>query len=140
MGFNSTGLYNAIKAIFSSYPETGDAAADGLRDAIVDNFDSDSGWIDLTLAGTWVWYGTGWAQPQYKKIGNRVYVRGLIKDGAATTLFTFPEDARPAATQGFPTYAGATIGLISVPSTGIVTINSLRSYVYLDSISFEVAP
>lgn len=44
----------------------------------------DTGWIDATLIGTWQWYGNAPVQTQakagYRKIGNRVQLRGTIKN------------------------------------------------------------
>lgn len=57
---------------------------------------TDSGWLDMTLAEGWtIPYATD--KPQYRKIGNRVYLRGLV-NGAKTagmTIATLPTGYRP---------------------------------------------
>jgi hypothetical protein len=54
---------------------------------------ADSGWIAPTLQNGWVDFGTGFATAGYRKIGNQVMLRGVIKGGTTTintVLFTLP--------------------------------------------------
>ena len=55
----------------------------------------DSGWINIEpLIGT---KSTGYYAPQYRKIGNIVYLSGVINGitQRASTIFTLPEGFRP---------------------------------------------
>lgn len=57
---------------------------------------SDSGWIDLALSNGVLPYTTG-NRPQYRKIGNKVYMKGAVKNAltAETVIGTLPEGFRP---------------------------------------------
>lgn len=56
----------------------------------------DSGWIDLTLTNGAIAYSTT-QQPQYRKIGNHIYIRGVLKNVTTfpTTIAQLPEGFRP---------------------------------------------
>lgn len=56
----------------------------------------DTGWIDLTLSSGWTFQYSG-DKPQYRRIGNIVYLRGLIDatSAAAGTIATLPAGFRP---------------------------------------------
>lgn len=57
---------------------------------------ADSGWVGMTLAGTWAYYGAPFATPAYRKIGQQVFLKGLVKDGTpGTTISTLPVGYRP---------------------------------------------
>lgn len=63
---------------------------------------ADSGWIAPTLLNSWVNFGSTFDTAAYRKIGEVVYVRGLIKSGtttSGTTIFTLPSGYRPSATR-----------------------------------------
>lgn len=57
---------------------------------------TDSGWIDLPLNEGIVAYDAN-SVPQYRKIGNKVYLRGGVKgvDTDYTVIGTLPEGYRP---------------------------------------------
>lgn len=57
---------------------------------------SDSGWIDLTLLNGVQAYNENQV-PQYRKIGNRVYLRGVFKNVTTfpTNIAQLPVDFRP---------------------------------------------
>lgn len=57
---------------------------------------TDSGWLDITLSGNVQAYSSG-TQPQYRKIGNVVYLRGAVKNitAANTTIGVLPTGYRP---------------------------------------------
>jgi len=55
-------------------------------------------WRALTLQNTWERQGTAWQAPQYRRIGQTVYVRGLIKGttiAAQTVIANLPVGFRP---------------------------------------------
>lgn len=56
----------------------------------------DSGWVDITMSGEVQAYSSG-TQPQYRKIGNVVYLRGAVKNitAANTTIGVLPTGCRP---------------------------------------------
>jgi len=54
-------------------------------------------WHSLSYSNGWVEYGTGWPA-RYTKIGDVVYIKGLIKSGTytdSTVMFTLPIGYRP---------------------------------------------
>lgn len=69
----------------------------------------DSGWIDLVLTNGAVAYSTA-QKPQYRKIGNVVYIRGVFKGvvSTPTTISQLPEGYRPAMKVIFPQMATGT--------------------------------
>ncbi len=75
-------------------------------------------WIAPTLQNGWVSYGL--QAPQYRMVGDIVYLRGAIKNGSAwgTIAFTLPAGYWPPATL----YAST---LSAGPSLGYFTVNTL---------------
>jgi hypothetical protein len=64
----------------------------------------DSGWINMTLTNGFAAYGSPYATPSYRKIGSRVYLRGLADLGTITTaIATLPVGYRPVAQEMFAT-------------------------------------
>ena len=59
---------------------------------------SDTGWTDLTLNTNWANLGGDYPNAQYKKIGNQVFLRGLVKNTTNNTtllIATLPSSYRP---------------------------------------------
>jgi len=59
---------------------------------------TDTGWIVPTLTGGWADYGSPYSPAAYRRVGKRVYLRGLVKDGSfgsANPIFTLPAGFRP---------------------------------------------
>lgn len=57
---------------------------------------ADSGWVNLTMAGSWAHYGAPFPTPQCRKIGSLVVVKGLVRNGTpGTTIATLPVGFRP---------------------------------------------
>lgn len=48
----------------------------------------DTGWKDLTLSNGWTNYGAPYAPAQARRVGNQVYLRGLIKAGTVGVAVT----------------------------------------------------
>ena len=64
----------------------------------ISTYVSPSAWTALPLFGAWVAYGAPYQVPQYRKRGDIVEVRGLIKNGViGTQAFTLPAGFRPPA-------------------------------------------
>jgi hypothetical protein len=61
---------------------------------------SPSPWVNLSLATGWTAYGGGFLTPGYRKIGDLVYLRGLLNAGVGVTtlMATLPAGFRPTAT------------------------------------------
>jgi hypothetical protein len=73
----------------------GDLVVDGTGKATIGG---DTGWVPITLfANLWENYGGTWATVAYRKVGSRVFLRGLIRPpGNVTgTMFTLPSGFRP---------------------------------------------
>ena len=56
----------------------------------------DTGWLTPSFASPWTNYGSPYANAAYRRIGKRVYLRGLVKGTGATTgvIFTLPAGFR----------------------------------------------
>lgn len=90
--------------------------------------DGDTGWVDLTLEGSWtVWSFDGVAQtPQCRRIGNHVYVRGAVACesistslGVHKTFAYLPAGFRPQRNVFRETTgSGLTVSRIETDSTG----------------------
>lgn len=58
---------------------------------------ADTGWIDANLENGWENLEGGYPPVGFRRVGDRVHLRGAVKKGGttATTLFTLPEGFRP---------------------------------------------
>jgi hypothetical protein len=65
------------------------------------NLADSGGWTAPSLLNGWINYGSPAQITQYRKIGNRVDIRGGIKTGTANLIFSLPAGFRPAYDQ-FP--------------------------------------
>lgn len=124
-----------------------DVAADSTTECQVDA--PSFFWTAPTLLNSWVDYdttnfaATGWTEDHQ----NFVHLRGLLKDGTATSgtvLFALPSGARPAKRLLFPCVSATTPGTtwancrVDVNPDGNVTIvNGGNVFLSLDGIEFE---
>ena len=108
--------------------------------------DKDTGWIDLSLTTGWSYqYATDKAQ--YRKIGNVVYLRGLITGtaDAGTTIATLPEGYRPIGY--FERFSCALNNSesvnIQINANGVINDfqkeSSSRTFISLSGISFPIS-
>ena len=91
-------------------------------------------WTAVVFENSWVDFGAGWQEAQYRKVGDEVRLRGRIKDGTLdVAAFTLPAGFRPPTSEMF--------GLVSVDAAGVVTVLTPSSNVSvsLSGISFSVA-
>lgn len=99
--------------------------------------------LPLNTAASWADYGSYWGVAQYKKAGDIVRLRGLVKRtaGADAVIGTLPSGARPSAHEIFPVTTSSGLGEITIaPSTGEMTLRSGSvTYVSLAAISFSTA-
>jgi hypothetical protein len=57
-----------------------------------------TGWMPATLNNSWINYGTPYQQAEYRRVGDEVQVRGLIKSGSSgVSVLTLPVGFRPPA-------------------------------------------
>jgi hypothetical protein len=77
-------------------------------------------WTAPTLLNGWVNYGGEWATAAYRKVGDIVYIRGLVKDGSVPAdIFVLPTGYRPPAGVLFAVDTG-TPGRLDVHADGRV--------------------
>lgn len=99
----------------------------------------DSGWISVTFENSWVDYGSGFEPCAYRKIGDEVFLKGLMKSGTVgASAFTLPPGYRPAASNIFAIQATEVGKRIDIGVTGAVIIaaGATNSYVSISGISF----
>lgn len=95
----------------------------------------DNGWVD---------FGSTFPDASYRKEGNWVYLRGMIKDGttgtSVGTAFTLPVGYRPPADLKFPVMSNGALGHIQIRPAGYVVVLSPsdNTYVDLSGIAFRV--
>ncbi len=101
----------------------------------------------IGFQNSWVDSGvSGYALARYKKVGNIVYLGGVIKDGASASIaFQLPSGYRPTYVQEAITavegITGANAaGNFTVDNNGQVTLTypSTRSYIVLDNMFFHL--
>ena len=104
-------------------------AGSTLTAAQMNQIGQDSDWITVgTFTNSWV---AGSRAPQYRKVGTRVTIIGIIQ-----SAFTLPAAYRPTSNVVFPTCSNAGVSnTIQVGSDGKITPNG-TSTTALDSISF----
>lgn len=102
-------------------------------------------WRAPTLQNSWVPYNTenvAWNQPGYKREGNRVQLRGLIKAGSTTTdtlLFNLPQYFRPSHQYHLATVANNAFGALGVGANGNVVYKAGSNVWFsLDGANFPV--
>ena len=117
-----------------------DALSAGQGKVLADR-NTDSGWIAVTsFSASWVNFGSIYQDAAYRKIGNQVFLRGLVKDGTiGSAIFTLPTGYRPADTVLMSTISNNAAGRVDVASTGNVACTlGNNSYVTLDNLSFFI--
>ena len=114
-------------------------------------------WIAPTLLNGWANLGAPWQVAQYRKVGDIVYLRGVITNptpvatNASSGMFTLPTGFRPANYEiASANCAGASgygaIGRVNMTSAGAVEIVNSggaaapHSYTSLSGIQFSVTP
>lgn len=79
-------------------------------------------WTAVTFTGAWVNYGAPYQVAQYRKVGDEIQVRGLIKSGVSgTAAFTLPAGFRPLADYVLPSNAAGAYASLTVKADGTVT-------------------
>lgn len=99
------------------------------------------GWITPTYLGTWVSYGAGFADAQYRRTSEGIVVlRGLIKSGTiGTSAFTLPVGYRPAFNTLFLSATSTGTGRLEVTSAGsVIPTNGSDVWFSLDNTVFRI--
>lgn len=95
-------------------------------------------WTGFTFANSWVNFDA--THPaQYRKVGDGVELRGLVKNGTpGATITTLPAGNRPnQADETFPVLSNGIFAYLSVTSAGVITSTGSNVYIYLDGIRFS---
>jgi hypothetical protein len=101
---------------------------------------SATGWNNMTLTNSWVWYGTIYATAQYKKstTDNMVTLKGLIRSGTSgTAIVTLPAGFRPKERILYTTVSADAYGRVDIQPNGVVSLQAgSNAWVSLDGITF----
>jgi len=85
----------------------------------------DQSWTSVSFSNSWVDYGSSYNACEFRKVGDFVYLRGLMKDGTVTAgAFTLPVNYRPPAHLIFSSVTNTGLGRLDVFSTGAVVLQS----------------
>ena len=103
-------------------------------------FSTFSPWTNLSLSNDWITYNSVWNTPSYKKENNKVYLRGLVKNGLTPTICTLPVNLRPLKSQMFVCNCDGAFCRIDVHPSGDISIVGTYSNVWvsLDNICFHL--
>lgn len=99
----------------------------------------DVAYIAPALTNGWVNFGGTDSVAGYRKIGTRVFLKGVIKSGTlAAAAFTLPAGYRPAADSFLAAVSNAALGFLSITAVA-GTCNPSGSNVYfsMDGMSFD---
>ena len=110
---------------------------------------SGTAWVEVTCPGAWTaptfqnsWVNYDGVEPaQYRKVGDIVELRGLVKNGTVgetTAIFTLPTGFRPPKRVRIPIVANSVFAWISVGTDGVVGVGSGSNvWVALDAVAFS---
>lgn len=99
-------------------------------------------WAGLSFGSGWVNFGANYNPGQYKRVGDLVFLRGLVlrSSGTGITIATLPVGYRPTVgivLVGVATSSGA--GRIDIHGDGtIILVSGSPAWVQLDSIVFSI--
>jgi hypothetical protein len=97
---------------------------------------NETGWTAPTLSGAWALQETVGYRKNYD---GEVRLKGAVKSGSGA-IFTLPAGFRPPADKFFVVPGDTALAVVSVQTTGVVTLvtGAATSGLYLDSISFKI--
>jgi hypothetical protein len=98
-------------------------------------------WVAPTLLNSWANFGAPHQVAQYRKIGDMVYCRGLIRLGTfGSAAFTLPAGFRPPASVIFTSADNATPGEVTVDVSGnVIPTATNNTYQSLNGIIFSIS-
>lgn len=88
---------------------------------------TDSGWTEVTFESGYANYGSPFANVQYRKIGNVVYLKGLMDPATHGTAFTLPEGYRPPERTIIDVINNNSQGRIDVYPNGAVSCDNMST-------------
>jgi len=96
---------------------------------------STGAWSALTLntAGNWANYGGSYAVAAYKKVGDLVFIRGLVvrSSGADTLIATLPSGYRPGSYHLYATSGDDAFARIDIENDGEIRLQTGTAAVYV---------
>jgi hypothetical protein len=99
-------------------------------------------WTNLTFASGWGNYGFGFRTGQYQKVGDLVFVRGVVarSSGSSDTMATLPVGHRPTQQEPFAVDSANAHGRVDITTDGdlALLIGTATDYVSLNGIVFSV--
>ena len=98
----------------------------------------DTGWLTPTLINGWAVYDALFGNAaMYRKIGNMVFLRGLVKNGTAgSVIYTLPVGYRPTVRMLFIVDATGGYGRLDIDPNGSVIHNNGATGYFQTSCSF----
>lgn len=156
--YDAIGAATAAQAAAQAYADgkvidsiaNGDTTHAPSRNAVYDALAlkadaSDSGWVAPSLLNSWANFGGSYSAAGYRKVGSRVFLRGLLTGGTktdGTSLFVLPSGFVPFGIERFATSVNvaSSTARIVVDTSGNVTIFGIPtgSNVGVSGISFFV--
>ena len=104
---------------------------------------SDTGWINMNLLNGWLIHSVDYQSPQYRKIGDFVYLRGLVRRENSTerNIAMVPLGFRPSKIQAFAQVSEEGDSVYVRPDGYITTGGSYLNgtWITLDGIIFSIA-
>jgi len=90
-------------------------------------------WSSLSFGSGWTNYGGAYLVAAYKKVGDLVFVRGLVKrtSGVGTTIGTLPIGCRPSAYHLAAVACGTGYAEIEIQTTGVISLRTGDPSTYL---------
>lgn len=149
MNDNFAELYNTIKSVNNIYDDVEQLQAEvatlQTQVAALQALHTDTGWQNITLNSGWT-YTYESDRPMYRKIGNHVFLRGLVdgSSAAGTVIANLPAEIRPGITfTRFPCSLNQTEQVnIEIKNDGRLQDwnkgSSARSFICLNSINYWV--
>lgn len=125
---------------FKDLPDTTTPlTAANLNNNFNECYKADSGWQDMTLINNWGTYTQNYQKAQYRKIGNQVFLRGMIISGSNNTYATvLPEGYRPAFNIYAPAVDDNGANFVRIYPDGNIKVYSYTNWLSLTGISFFV--
>jgi hypothetical protein len=94
-------------------------------DATIITFNGNFGsWTNITFNTGWVNFGAGYQTGQYRKVGDMVFLRGLVvrTSGADANITTLPTLHRPPANMLYDILSNDLLGRVDISTAGVVTL------------------
>jgi hypothetical protein len=99
-----------------------------------------TGWSNLSFGSGWANYGSSYQNGEFKKVGDLVFLRGLIYrfTGSGTTIATLPSGCRPPATMLFGVHTNTGLGRVDINNGGdIFVVSGGTDWIQLNGLVFS---